>query len=310
MCFSKNCYFRGLPFIPDFDILWKPLFYQLNADEPIRISARLEYDTKLTYYREDFSSMPPQDLKEMSPDAMHRFMSSARGGYTLGYRLTQDDIFYDESRRLIACPDGHIESVNTGFLDSRGRKNAIMPLTQIINSTITALQSPVELFGRLELSGRKAEILHLLNKMDQAISDITTITVNGQTQLYGNMGGKLLPMRLAGDSMNRLLFIMLSIMENPNSIILIDEIENGFHYSMYPVIWEAIVNAAHESNCQVIATTHSYECVAGAIEGMEKADMKDSFCLFRLAQEKNGRCAHRFSYDVLCTALDAEMEVR
>ena len=106
------------------------------------------------------------------------------------------------------------------------------------------------------------------------------------------------------------LFPMLSIMENPNSIILIDEIENGFHYSMFPMIWEAIAHTAQKSNCQVIATTHSYECVTGAVEGIEKADMKDQFCFFRLAQEKKGRCAYRFSSDVIRTALDAEMEVR
>ena len=168
----------------------------------------------------------------------------------------------------------------------------------------------LELFGKLELKGRKSEILGILKKMDPAISDITAITTNGQTQLYGNMGGKLLPIRLTGDGMNRLLIIMLSIMENPDSIILIDEIENGFHYSMFPVIWEAIAHTAQKSNCQVIATTHSYECVAGAVEGIEKADMKDQFCFFRLAQEKKGRCAYRFSSDVIHTALDADMEVR
>ena len=146
--------------------------------------------------------------------------------------------------------------------------------------------------------------------MDPALSDITAITVSGQTQLYGNMGGKVLPMRLAGDGMNSLLFIMLSIIENPNSIILIDEIENGFHYSMYPIIWEAIANAAQKSNCQVIATTHSYECVAGAVEGIEKADMKDEFCFFRLAQEGDGRVAYRYSEDLLQYALESDMEVR
>lgn len=124
------------------------------------------------------------------------------------------------------------------------------------------------------------------------------------------MGGKLLPICLAGDGMNRLLIIMLSIMENPNSIFLVDEIENGFHYSMFPMIWECIAHAAQKSNCQVIATTHSYECVAAAVEGIEKADMKDGFCFFRLAREKNGPRAYRFSSDVIRTALDSEMEVR
>lgn len=305
-CFGKICNFRNLSAIPDFDILWKPLFHQLNADESIRISAHLEHDVELTYYREDSYSPLPQDFSWMTPDTMNRFMSSAQNGYTLGFQFTQKEISYTETGHFIAASDGTVLNMNTSLPNNQKMP---MPLTQVINSQIATLP-PVELFGKLELDGRKSEILHLLNKMDQSLSDITAITINGQTQLYGNMGGKLLPMRLAGDGMNRLLFIMLSIMENPNSIILIDEIENGFHYSMFPVIWEAIAHTAQKSNCQVIATTHSYECVAGAVEGIEKADMKDNFCFFRLAQEKDGRRAYRFSPDVIRTALDAEMEVR
>lgn len=307
MSFGKICNFRSIPVIPDFDMLWKPLFYQLNADETIRISARLEHDIELTYCREDSYSPLPQDLTGLMPDVMNRFITSAKSGCTLGFRFTQQETSYSETGHFIASPDGIAVNMNTTLPNNQ---KITMPFTQMINSTIMAFQSPIELFGKLELDGRKSEILDILEKMGQALSDIIAITVSGQTQLYGNMGGKLLPMRLAGDGMNRLLFIMLSIMETPNSIILIDEIENGFHYSMYPALWEAIANAAQKSNCQVIATTHSYECVAGAVEGIKKADMKDSFCLFRLAQEKNGRCAYRFSADVIRTALDAEMEVR
>lgn len=307
MCFEKISSFRSLPVIPDFDILWKPLFHQLNADEPIQIFARLQHDTELTYYREDAYSPQLQDFKGMTPDVMNRFISSAQSGYTLGFQLTQKELSYTETGHFVAAPDGIALNINTSIPNNQ---KVAMPLTQMINSSIMTFYSPIELFGKLELDGRKNEILGILKKMDPAISDITTITTNGQTQLYGNMGGKLLPMRLAGDGMNRLLTIILSIMENPNSIILIDEIENGFHYSMFPMIWEAIAHTAQKSNCQVIATTHSYECVCGAVEGMEKADMKDDFCFFRLAQEKEERVAYRYSKDLLQYALESDVEVR
>lgn len=307
MCFRKIGNFRGFSAVPDFDILWKPLFYRLNVDEPIQISARLEHDIELTYYREDSYSPLPQDFNGMTPDAMNRFISSAQNGYTLGFQLTQKESSYTETGHFLAAPDGFVVNMNTSLPNNQKMS---MPFTQIINSTMISFQSPVELFGKLELDGRKSEILHILNQMDCHLSDITAITANGQTQLYGNMGGKLLPMCLAGDGMNRLLFIMLSIMENPNSLILIDEIENGFHYSMYPMIWEAIVNAARESNCQVIATTHSYECVAGAIKSVQNADRKEDFCLFRLAQEKEGRAAYRYSENLLQYALESDVEVR
>lgn len=309
-CFRKICNFRGLPTIPDFDLLWKPLFHQLNTDDPIQISVRLGHhtellDTELTYYREDAYSPMSQNLNEKTPEARDRFMFSTQNGSALGFTFKQQS--YTETGRFIAAPDAINLNINTSFPDNQKKP---MLFTQMINSAVTAFSSPIELFGKLELDGKKDEVLDILKKMDPVLSDITTITASGQTQLYGNMDGKLLPMHLAGEGMNRLLFIMLVMMENPDSIVLMDEIENGFHYSMHPIIWEAIANAAQKYHCQVIATTHSYECVAGAVEGIEKTNMKDNFCFFRMAQEKNGRCAYRFSSDLIRTALNAEMEVR
>ena len=43
--------------------------------------------------------------------------------------------------------------------------------------------------------------------------------------------------------------------------ILIDEIETGFHYSMFDKLWEVIATTAKKNNCQIIATTHIYECM-------------------------------------------------
>ena len=171
MCFSKICNFRNLPVIPDFDILWKPLFHKLNADEPIQISARLEQDTVLTYYREDSYSPLPQDLKGMMPDSVNRFITSAQNGYTLGFHFTQEEISYSETGHFVAAPDGIALNMNTNLPNNQ---QAAMPLMLMINSQIATLP-PVELFGKLELDGRKSEILQLLNKMDQALSDITAI---------------------------------------------------------------------------------------------------------------------------------------
>ncbi|MDR1084678.1 MAG: ATP-binding protein [Deltaproteobacteria bacterium] len=66
------------------------------------------------------------------------------------------------------------------------------------------------------------------------------------------------------DGINRLIQIVLIILANPGSIILIDEeIETGFHYSFFPKLWEIIGKLSLETDCQVFATTHSYECIKG-----------------------------------------------
>lgn len=300
-CFCKLCSFREGQDTPSFDILWRNLFYQLNVDKNIRISAQLEYSRNGSY------SPLQQNINEMTSDVMNLFMFSKKNGYDFGFKFTQKEICYTETGHFVENHDRIVVNMDTRFTNN---KKIPMPLTQIIDSTILPFQYSVEIFEKLEKEGRKSEILDILKKMDSTISDITTITINGQTQLYVNMREKLFPMRLVGNGMNSFLIIMLSIIGNPNSIILIDEIENGLHYSMYPIIWDAIANAVQKSNCQVIATTHSYECVVGAVDGVEKADMKNDFCFFRLAQGKNGRVAYRYSKDLLKYALESDLEVR
>ena len=123
------------------------------------------------------------------------------------------------------------------------------------------------------------------------------------------MGEKLLPLKLAGDGINKLLFLILTIVENPNSLVLIDEIETGFHYSMYSKLWKILAIAARENNCQIIATPHSYECIDGVIEGVGPEEAED-FCYFRIERNEGESKAFRYSGSLLRTAIHSNMEVR
>ena len=158
--------------------------------------------------------------------------------------------------------------------------------------------------------GKKQAVVDILKIVDSSISDITTIAINGQIQLYAKIKERLLPLKVAGDGLNKLLFIILAILVNPNSVILIDEIETGFHYSTYIQLWEAITVAAKENNCQIIATTHSYECIVSAIDGMENAGATEDFCYFRINKNNNNTIAYRYSNELLRTAITTDMEVR
>ena len=42
-----------------------------------------------------------------------------------------------------------------------------------------------------------------------------------------------------------------------------DEIDTGLHYSVMGDMWRLVVQTAKDSNVQVFATTHSFDCVRG-----------------------------------------------
>jgi AAA15 family ATPase/GTPase len=160
----------------------------------------------------------------------------------------------------------------------------------------------------LELQDKKSVIIKVLQELDPDITDILTLSIEGMTQLYLRVKGQLIPLQFAGDGVAKILNICLAIMEKKNGLVLIDELETGFHFSMYSKIWKMIDRLSQESNCQVIATTHSYENIIGAMEGLK--DYPEDFSFYRLGYDKNGLKSFRFSYDLLKSALRSDMEVR
>jgi len=70
------------------------------------------------------------------------------------------------------------------------------------------------------------------------------------------------PLKRLGDGAQRLLGIALALANCQNGILLIDEIENGIHYSILRKLWDMIFQAARDGNIQVIAVTHSWDCIS------------------------------------------------
>ncbi len=70
------------------------------------------------------------------------------------------------------------------------------------------------------------------------------------------------PLRSLGDGAQKIFEYALALEGSRNSkLLLIDEIENGIHYSVHEDLWRFIIEAARRTNVQVFATTHSWDCV-------------------------------------------------
>lgn len=70
-----------------------------------------------------------------------------------------------------------------------------------------------------------------------------------------------IPLRTFGDGVNRLFGVILSLCNARNGVLLVDEIENGLHFSVQTEIWRTIFRLANNLNVQVYATSHSWDCV-------------------------------------------------
>lgn len=77
----------------------------------------------------------------------------------------------------------------------------------------------------------------ILQKIDQTIEDLILLKSKGADGLTITASGQQLPLHCAGTELIKLIDICLALINEKNSLLLIDAIESGFHYSMYGTVW-------------------------------------------------------------------------
>ncbi len=118
-----------------------------------------------------------------------------------------------------------------------------------------------------------------------------------------------LPLKSMGDGMTRIFHIILALVSAKNGILLIDEFENGLHWSVQPKVWKTVFRLAQKLNVQVFATTHSRDCIAGFEEAWEENVEEGGF--HRLQLDKNGEVvAKSYTLETLSDSLETDVEVR
>ena len=113
-------------------------------------------------------------------------------------------------------------------------------------------------------------------------------------------------MDVFGDAINKVADFILRIINNPNSIVLIDEIENGIHYSNQEKLWKMLFNLAIEYNVQIFSTTHSYEMVKAFVNTIKENEFDEKSSYFELA--RHAKTGNIIATYILIDILDYDIE--
>ncbi|MGK7943680.1 MAG: ATP/GTP-binding protein [Microcystaceae cyanobacterium] len=108
------------------------------------------------------------------------------------------------------------------------------------------------------------KILNILKIIDYSLEKITMIdhkTPDSPMIYLKRENEEPLPLALFGDAMNRVFKIALNLTKNRSHYLLIDEIENGIHYTNHRDFWKALFQLAKQLDVQIFATTHSLEMI-------------------------------------------------
>ena len=80
------------------------------------------------------------------------------------------------------------------------------------------------------------------------------------------------PLESFGDGALRLFGVALTLINSRDGFLLIDEAENGIHHSLQRDFWRMVLETAHANNVQVLATTHSFDCVRGFTQAITECE--------------------------------------
>ncbi len=117
------------------------------------------------------------------------------------------------------------------------------------------------------------------------------------------------PLKSLGDGALRFFGTALALASARGGFLLIDEVENGIHYTVQSDYWRMIFAAARDNNVQVLATTHSWDCVKGFADAANE-DTESEGIAIRL-ERKNGRLrAVEYTEEDLAVAAEHNIEIR
>lgn len=275
---------------------WSLMFFEGNTDSRIEISGEYgeigaisleisrKLQTRIQLTSDEISIMSGHDRLDFSD-----FLFSYKNGCS-NEKIESCAQAHENGIRIDNSKDA-LTVFSFGFIDIQG------------SDPIDAAHR----LGNLRRHGQDAPVLEALRAVEPDIRSVEANPGFGVSTILVDIGlRELVPLAVMGEGMNRLALMTIYLCGLADGVLLIDEIENGLHHSALPKVWKALEKIAVERDLQIVATTHSYEC----IEAAHKALDPDNLLLHRLEAGNRGNRCVTYGKDEIAGTFHYGFEVR
>ncbi len=274
-------------------------FYKRNTQNKIHISA---HEPR---HRELEISILELEKNEISLKGLNNNNSDATSNlYGLKSKFRLDEKVYEATVTLDANDPEHIATVKKDPAYTENLYARYLPPAYMI-------QPLVDMFSPIIENKQERYLVNILQTIEPGIQDLQL----AGKELMVDVGlPQRLPINFLGDGIRKLLTIILSILSCKNGILLIDEVDNGFHYSAMPNLWKSILETAQESNTQIFVTTHNIDSLKGIAKVLKKeefASFQNHVASFKIIKTQEDTVeAVKYDYEQFDYAIQQEMEIR
>jgi hypothetical protein len=121
-----------------------------------------------------------------------------------------------------------------------------------------------DLWDGVVLTEREERVVDLLRVIEPGLERIVMVNTSGsiRSPMAKVRGRAPLPLRSLGDGMSRLFELAVGLVSvGKGGTFLVDEADAGLHFTTLADVWRLIFDAAARLDVQVLATTHSWDCI-------------------------------------------------
>ena len=298
--------FRGIEFFSlEPEELWGSLFFDKDIERNIELTSINESDERNT-------------LKITLEEPEESIITPPTSGAATTTTIEPETSLSPKSRELLLTYEdgtgrtGISRAVINQQGEIKGRQSELNHKFPgvFLPSRNRFLRADANRYSKLDRKGKTEPLLRTMKLLEPRLKRLAVLVTAGVPLINGDIGlNELVPIPMMGEGMVRLISILLAIYDSPDGIILIDEIENGLHHAAMTKVWQAIAQAARQSNTQIFATTHSWECVVAAHQALNASGVYDF--LFHRFNLTNGEIkAVTYDRRKLNTAIATGLEVR
>lgn len=278
--------------------LWKPMFHGLDLEQKITVTAEhaaigellLEVDfARQKNVEINVGNLGSKSVASLQDTLGFAFHSEATG------RVSSQAFLDDQARKV---------TVYTGDTDPDPKPS--FPAVCLRGHGVSHLQDARNL-GEVRRQKQGDLVVQALKIIEPRLESIEDNSASGVPMVWGDSGlPELMPLAAMGAGLGRASRMFIAMLHVKGGAVMVDEIENGFHHSVVPKVWEAIDEMSRNFGVQVFATTHSYECVESAYEALGDK----GFVLHRVESKESGNRCFTYTPGALRGAIRHYLEVR
>ncbi len=270
-------------------------FYNLESSKPIhiRVENKEKRDLKIRLFEQNQSNV------SLNADNTNILSNVEEGKYGLKFNFKIDEKSFESQLRFDSANSTdvkrivskqYVESLRCTYLSPKYDFNAS------IQGLKNILQNKDEHF-----------IIDGLKLIEPRVKDF----IFTDKEMLVDVGlARRIPVNMMGDGARKIVSLLTAVYDCKDGALLVDEISNGFHYSVMCNLWNVLINAAIRNNTQLFVTTHDVDSIKG-LRDAALENYKDIVAAFKLLKTDDDELkAYHYSLESLDYSINQEIEIR